>query len=78
MADRPDEAPAPRDATPSVLAVVVAHAPGDWFDETLESLATQDYARLDVVVVDAASDPALASRVQARLPSASVLDASDT
>ena len=67
-----------RDATPSVLAVVVAHRPGEWFDETLESLATQDYARLDVLVVDAAGDPSLGPRVHSHLPAASVLDASDT
>ncbi|MXW74798.1 MAG: glycosyltransferase family 2 protein [Acidimicrobiaceae bacterium] len=72
------EAPEARDTTPSVLAVIVAHAPGDWFDETLESFATQDYQRLEVMVVDAAGDPSLASRVQSHLPEASVLDASDT
>lgn len=67
-----------RDTTPSVLAVVVAHAPGDWFEETLESLATQDYPRLEVMVVDAAGDPSMPARVEALLPEASVLDASDT
>ncbi len=70
--------PQARDTTPSVLAVIVAHAPGDWFDETLESFATQDYQRLEVMVVDAAGDPDLAARVQSHLPEASVLDASDT
>jgi GT2 family glycosyltransferase len=67
-----------RDATPSVLAVVVAHDPGDWFDETLESLATQDYTRLAVVVIDSVGDPTLGGRVHAVLPGASVLDAGDT
>jgi len=67
-----------RDTTPSVLAVIVAHTPGDWFDETLASFANQDYPRLETLVVDAAGDPSLATRVQARLPRASVLDASDT
>ena len=41
---------------PSVLAVVVAHAPGPWFVETLRSLADQDYPRLDVLVVDTGAD----------------------
>lgn len=82
MADQPDTSlrdpePAPRDATPSVLAVVVAHDPGDWFDETLDSLATQDYTRLSVLVVNASGDPALDARVHAVMPSASVLDAPD-
>ncbi len=76
MADQLDTSS--RDATPSVLAVVVAHDPGDWFDETLESLATQDYTRLAVVVIDSAGDPMLGARVHAVLPKASVLDAGDT
>lgn len=76
MAEQPDSAS--RDATPSVLAVVVAHDPGDWFDETLESLATQDYPRLSVLVVDASGDSALGGRVQAVLPDATLLDAADT
>ncbi|MDW3217972.1 MAG: glycosyltransferase family 2 protein [Acidimicrobiales bacterium] len=75
MADQTDTS---RDATPSVLAVVVAHEPGAWFEETLDSLATQDYARLSVVVIDSAGDPTLGSRVHAALPSASVVDAPDT
>lgn len=75
MADPTDTS---RDATPSVLAVVVAHEPGPWFEETLDSLATQDYPRLSVVVVDAAGDPMLGPRVHAALPDAAVLDAPDT
>jgi len=61
-----------------VLAVVVAHDPGDWFEETLDSLATQDYTRLSVVVIDASGGGGLDARVHAALPSASVLDAGDT
>jgi len=76
VADPPDSSP--RDATPSVLAVVVAHDPGDWFEETLDSLATQDYTRLSVLVVDADGSGNLGSRVHAALPTASVLDAGDT
>jgi len=68
----------PRDATPSVLAVVVAHRPGEWFEETLDSIATQDYPRLGLMVIDAAGDPDLATRVRAAIPRATVLDASDT
>jgi len=61
-----------------VLAVVVAHDPGDWFEETLDSLATQDYTRLSVVVIDASGSGGLDARVHAAIPSASVLDAGDT
>ena len=38
---------------PPVVAVVVAHDPGPWFEETLASLASQDYAELSVLVLDA-------------------------
>ena len=31
---------------PSVVSVMVVHEPGEWFDETLASLAAQDYANL--------------------------------
>lgn len=59
---------------PSVLAVVVAHAPGPWFAETLESLARQDYPRLSVAVVDTAGAD-LAGPVGSILPGASVVEA---
>ncbi|MEM9467131.1 MAG: glycosyltransferase family 2 protein [Actinomycetota bacterium] len=68
----------PRAATPSVTAVVVAHDPGDWFDETLDSIVTQDYPRLDLVVVDGTAAPELADRVRAVAPAATIIDASDT
>ncbi len=68
----------PRAATPSVTAVVVAHDPGDWFDETLDSIVTQDYPRLDLVVVDGTGDDALSERVRMVAPAATLIDASDT
>ena len=61
-----------------MLAVVVAHDPGPWFEETLDSLATQDYSRFSVLVVDASGDGTLDRRVHAALPNASVVDAGDT
>ena len=73
-----DITPSDRETTPSVLAVIVAHNPGHFFEETLESFANQDYPRLEVVVVDTANDSQLAARVQKHLPDASILDASDT
>ena len=78
------DAPAaePRAATPSVTAVVVAHDPGEWFDETLDSLVTQDYPRLDIVVVDSRGavdgEVLLEERVRAAAPAATIVDASDT
>lgn len=77
-------APAPA-SRPSVLAVVVAHAPGPWFAETLRGLADQDYPRLDVLVVDTGADGGaaraaavsaeLAAQVHDVLPGATILPA---
>jgi len=66
---------------PPVRAVVVAHDPGDWFDETLRSLRDQDYAALSVTVVDVSGDgeaadgavPDVAARVAAVMPDATVM-----
>jgi GT2 family glycosyltransferase len=57
---------------PPVVAVVVAHDPGPWFEETLASLASQDYAELSVLVLDAAGHQELTARVAAVLPGAYV------
>jgi len=40
-------------AIPPVVAVVVAHDPGEWFGETLQSLADQTYPDLSVLIVTA-------------------------
>ena len=67
-------------SAPPVVAVVVVHDPGEWFDDTLDALARQDYPNLRtlVLVVEseaAAGDPALADavdkvgeRIERRLP----------
>src|SRR5664280_1845683 len=57
---------------PPVVAVVVAHDPGPWFEETLASIASQDYAELSVLVLDTGSGDDLAARVAEILPSAYV------
>ncbi len=67
----PDATPAPR-AAPAVVAVVVTHDPGPWFEETLESLAAQTYGSLSVLVVDADSTDDPTPRVAAVLPRARV------
>ncbi len=61
-----------RTLAPPVVAVVVAHDPGPWFEEALASLGTQDYAELSVLVLDAGSGEDLTARVAAVLPSAYV------
>ncbi len=57
-----------RPVAPAVTAVVVAHQPGPWFEETLAAFHAQDYPRLSLVVLDAAADPTLAARVAAVVP----------
>lgn len=62
-------------AAPPVVAVVVVHEPGDWFTETLESLARQDYPNLNTLFLvaggttDAAGDE-IGERIRATLPAA--------
>jgi GT2 family glycosyltransferase len=57
---------------PPVVAVVVAHDPGPWFEEALASLAAQDYRELSVLVLDAAGTGDLTTRVASVLPTAYV------
>ena len=73
---------------PPVVAVVVVHEPGPWFEDTLESFARQDYpnlrllflvttdrAAIDRDVGEPDADPVFASiesRITARLPEAFV------
>ena len=59
-------------AYPPVAAVVVTRNPGDWFDDTLDSLAAQDYPDLTVLVVDCGSDDDPTGRVAEHLPGAHV------
>src|ERR1700728_3219076 len=57
---------------PPVVAVVVTHDPGPWFDETLASIASQNYEELSVLVLDSGGSEDLAVRVAEVLPSAYV------
>ena len=41
---------------PTVVAVVVTHNPGPWFEEALVSLVNQEYPNLSILVVDTKSD----------------------
>lgn len=62
----------PQPTAPPVVAVLVAHDPGPWFEESLAGFAAQDYPNLSVLVIDAASATDLTPRVAAVLPSAYV------
>ncbi|MGB0112498.1 MAG: glycosyltransferase, partial [Ilumatobacteraceae bacterium] len=60
---------------PPVVAVVVVHAPGPWFDETLDALAKQDYPNLRLLFLVASDDAdgsEVEGRVHERLPDAFV------
>jgi GT2 family glycosyltransferase len=64
-----DESPI---AAPPVVAVVVTHEPGPWFEDLLNSLARQDYPNLTVMVLIAETDDGITGRVKAALPTAHV------
>src|ERR1700691_3765196 len=57
---------------PAVVAVVVTTEPGPWFEETLASLADQDYEELSVLVLCTGNGPDPAERVGRILPDAFV------
>jgi GT2 family glycosyltransferase len=61
---------------PSVVSVMVVHEPGDWFDETLASLAAQDYPNLRTLFLATAHDDTeldeLTLRIRDSIPSAFV------
>lgn len=60
--------------SPPVVAVVVAHDPGPWFDESLAALSAQDYPNLRVLFLLTGQDPGLASRIGAVFPDAPLRD----
>jgi GT2 family glycosyltransferase len=57
---------------PPVVAVVVARDPGEWFEQTLAGLRSQDYPSLSILVIDAGSVEPVRSRVAAAAPGAYV------
>ena len=46
----------PAAVLPTVVAVVVTHNPGPWFEEALASLVGQEYPNLSILVFDTGSD----------------------
>ena len=55
-----------------MVAIVVCHDPGDWFEETLAALGQQTYPALSVLVIDTASEHDPTPRIAAVLPDAHV------
>ncbi len=60
------------EAAPTVVAVVVTRNPGPWFEDTLASIAAQDYPGISILVLDDGSVEAVTARVAAIVPSAFV------
>jgi GT2 family glycosyltransferase len=60
---------------PPVVAVVVVHEPGDWFEETLAAFAAQDYPNLRFLFLDTGDQAeSTEERVHSLLPGAFVRD----
>lgn len=66
------EPPPVKPTLPPVVLVMVTHDPGDWFEETLHSVAQQDYRELSVLVIDTDSEVDPTPRIAEQLPSAFV------
>jgi hypothetical protein len=57
---------------PAVVAVIVAHDPGPWFDEVLEAWAQQDYEELSVLVLVSGGEEDPTETIARHLPGAFV------
>lgn len=62
----------PDELAPPVVAVVVVHEPGEWFDEVLAALAAQEYPNLRHLFLVAGDTGDVPGRIAALLPSAYV------
>jgi GT2 family glycosyltransferase len=71
-ADGDDEDDDSIQVLPPVVAVVVTNDGGAWLDETLTSLAAQDYPSLSVLVLDNGSEVDPTARIAAAMPRAFV------
>jgi GT2 family glycosyltransferase len=57
---------------PPVVAVMVVHEPGDWFDDALEALAEQDYGNLKSLFLLVGEAGDLPERIRSKVPNAFV------
>jgi GT2 family glycosyltransferase len=62
----------PATMAPAVVAVIVAHDPGAWFEEAIAAFADQDYPNLSILVIDAQSEVDVKPRVARAAPGAFV------
>ena len=57
---------------PPVVAVIVVHEPGPWFDQTLHAFSQQDYPNLRMLFLTTQTDDALKARIRTVFPKAFV------
>ena len=60
----------PQPSAPPLVAVVVADEPGEWFEEALQAVGSQDYPNQSVLVIDSAGKADPGARVASVLPDA--------
>ena len=53
---------------PPVVAVMVVHEPGPWFDEVLDSIARQDYPNIRLLFLVTGAQPGVMAQIGERLP----------
>ena len=63
---------------PHVVAVVVVHNPGTWFQEMLDSLRDCDYPNISSIFVDTSSDVDVTSAILTTIPAATIIKADPT
>lgn len=62
---------------PHVVAVVVVHNPGTWFQETIDSLRNSDYPNFSTIFVDTSTDIDVESVIRESMPEANVVKGSN-
>ncbi len=61
-------------SAPHVVAVIVIHDPGTWFQETLDSLRDCDYPNLSCVFVDTSTEVNTTDAILTTLPEATIIN----
>ena len=59
---------------PQVVAVIVVHDPGTWFQEMLDSLRDTDYPNLSFIFVDTSTDVVTTDSIVSTLPEATIIN----
>ncbi len=59
---------------PHVVAVIVVHDPGTWFQETLDSLRGCDYPNLSYLFVDTSTEVSTTDAIMTALPEATIIN----